>query len=126
MALNREDISFGPEEQEWHYSQAKKTYDTSRASSRKLTVPATEGPKETFVTIDPESSALVVVDMQNFFLDAECMDHPNGLKAVEPTIRVIEKCREIGIQVNYCQNQLKVLLGLEGRLTLLSPIDNLA
>ena len=56
-------------------------------------------PKETSVAIDPESSALVVVDMQNFFLDPECMEHPNGLKAVGPTIKVIEKCREAEIQV---------------------------
>lgn len=28
------------------------------------------------------------------------MAHPRGLEAVEPTIRVIEKCREVGIQVS--------------------------
>jgi nicotinamidase-related amidase len=39
------------------------------------------------------------VDMQNFFLDSKCMDHPNGLKAVGPTIKAIEKCRELGIQI---------------------------
>lgn len=27
------------------------------------------------------------------------MDHPNGLKAVEPTIKIISKCREAGIQI---------------------------
>ncbi|KUJ24406.1 Isochorismatase hydrolase, partial [Mollisia scopiformis] len=51
------------------------------------------------ITIAPEKTALIVVDMQNFFLDSKCMDHPNGLKAVQPTIAVIEKCREVGIKV---------------------------
>jgi len=37
--------------------------------------------------------------MQNFFLDEKCMDHPNGLKAVEPTKRVVERCRELGIRI---------------------------
>jgi len=64
-----------------------------------MTIATTEGPKDTSITIDPSISALVVVDMQNFFLSPEVRDHPLGLKAVEPTIRVIKKCREAGIQV---------------------------
>lgn len=99
MASEHQKISFGPEGWEWHYSQATRTYDISGGSPKKMTIPTTEGPEATSVTIDPESSALVVVDMQNFFLDAQCMKHPNGLNAVEPTIKVIEKCRETGIQV---------------------------
>lgn len=51
------------------------------------------------MTTDPSKTALVVVDMQNFFLDASCMEHPNGLKAVEPTGRVVEWCREVGVKV---------------------------
>jgi hypothetical protein len=93
------DLIFGPPGQEWHYSKSTKTYDLSGGAGKKLTFPTTEGPKETSVTIAPESTALVIVDMQNFFLDSKCMDHPNGLKAVEPTIQLIEKCREAGIQV---------------------------
>jgi hypothetical protein len=93
------DLIFGPPGQEWHYSKSTKTYDLSGGTAKKLTFPTTEGPKETLVTIAPESTALVIVDMQNFFLDSKCMEHPNGLKAVEPTIKLIEKCREAGIQV---------------------------
>jgi hypothetical protein len=93
------DLIFGPPGQEWHYSKSTKTYDLSGGAGKKLTFPTTEGPKETLVTIGLESTALVIVDMQNFFLDSKCMDHPNGLKAVEPTIKLIEKCREAGIQV---------------------------
>lgn len=98
------DITFGPPGQEWYYSKTTKTYDLSGGSAKKMMIPTTEGPKETSVTIDPESSALVVVDMQNFFLDPQCMDHPNGLNAVEPTIKVIEKCRDAGIQVYSSSN----------------------
>jgi len=93
------DITFGPSGQEWHYSKSTKTYDLSGRAAKKLTISTSEGPKETSITIAPESTALVIVDMQNFFLDAKCMDHPNGLKAVEPTIKVLEKCREAGIQI---------------------------
>lgn len=98
-------LTFGPPGREWHYSPSSKTYDLSGASSsssspRKLTIAATEGPEETLFTIAPEATALVIIDMQNFFLDARCMDHPNGLGAVGPTIEVIEKCREAGIQVH--------------------------
>ncbi|KAH6669537.1 isochorismatase [Halenospora varia] len=92
------DISFGPPAQEWHFTSSTKTYDLSGGSTKKVTLPATEGVDGISFTIAPESTALVIVDMQNFFLDPKCMDHPNGLKAVEPTIKVIQKCRESGIQ----------------------------
>lgn len=77
--------------------QATKTYFLSPSSSLKIAT--TQGPPETSFEIDPKESALVVVDMQNFFLSERCMEHPNGLAAVEPTGRVVEKCREVGIQV---------------------------
>jgi hypothetical protein len=94
------DVTFGPPGQEWSYSKTAKTYDLSGESANKISIATTEGPEETSISLDPGASALVIVDMQNFFLDAQCMNHPNGLKAVEPTIKVIEKCRELGIQVN--------------------------
>ena len=100
-------ISFGPSDQQWHYSPSTKTYDLSGGVGKRLTIATTDGPKETSITIAPETTALVIVDMQNFFLDSKCLDHPHGLKAVEPTIKVIEKCREEGIQV------YPLLLGLE-------------
>jgi hypothetical protein len=93
------ELTFGPAGQEWHYSPSTKTYDLSGGSASKMTIGATEGPKGTCITINPETTVLVIVDMQNFFLDQKCTEHPNGLNAVEPTIRTIEKCRELGIQV---------------------------
>jgi hypothetical protein len=93
------DITFGPAGQEWHYAPSTRTYDLSVGAAKTLTIATTEGPRETSITIAPEATALVIVDMQNFFLDSKCMDHPHGLNAVDPTIKVIEKCRQAGIQV---------------------------
>ncbi len=100
-------ISFGPPDQQWHYSPSTRTYDLSGGIEKSLKIVTTDGPNGTSITIAPETTALVIVDMQNFFLDPKCMDHPHGLNAVEPTIKVIEKCREEGIQVYL------LLLGLE-------------
>jgi hypothetical protein len=94
------DISFGPSTRPWHYSKTTKTYDLSGKSPQKLQLSATEGPSETNVAVDPASTALVIIDMQNYFLDARCREHKEGLAAVEPTIKVIEKCRAAGIQVS--------------------------
>jgi len=90
------DLTFGPEGHQWHYSPSTKTYDLIGGSAKKLSIPTTEGEEGTTIRVAVEKTALVIVDMQNFFLDKKSMDHPNGLKAVEPTIK---KCREIGIQV---------------------------
>ena len=59
-----------------------------------------QGRPHTCESFETEKTALVVVDMQNFFLDASCMAHPNGLKAVEPTAKIVEWCRKVGIQVS--------------------------
>jgi isochorismate hydrolase len=93
------DLIFGPLGQEWHYSKSMKMYDLCNGAIEKITFATTEGPPETYVTITPEATVLVIVDMQNFFLDSKCVDHQNGLKAVGPTIKTIERCRELGIQV---------------------------
>lgn len=98
--MSTPDLTFGPSGDQWTYNRSAKTYDLSRGLSKILTIATSQGPKETSFTIAPELSALVVVDMQNYFLSPECRDHPLGLKAVEPTIKVIEKCREAGIQVS--------------------------
>jgi hypothetical protein len=97
--MSDDTISFGTADK-WTYDRTTKTYDLTRGSaSKRLTIAATEGHPDTFFTIDPERSALVIVDMQNFFLDPKCVVHPVGLKALEPTIAAIKKCREVGIQV---------------------------
>jgi len=98
--MSNEPLILGPPTNKWTYDHPTKTWDLSNSSKSKVTFPTTEGLPDTFVTIDPGKSALVVVDMQNFFLDASCMAHPNGLKAVEPTAKIVEWCRKVGIQVS--------------------------
>lgn len=91
-------LTFGPPTSQWHYNRTTRTYDLTRSSAKKLTIATTAGP-EAKISIDPAISVLVVVDMQNFFLSPKCRDHPLGLAAVEPTIRVLERCREVGVKV---------------------------
>ncbi|KAJ9131983.1 Isochorismatase [Pleurostoma richardsiae] len=97
-------MTFGPAGDQWTYSRRTRTYDLTRGRSSaegrpSLTIGTTQGPAGTSIAVDPAASALVVVDMQNFFLHPDCRDHPAGLAAVEPTIRVVEKCREAGIKI---------------------------
>ncbi|KAB5578214.1 isochorismatase [Coniochaeta sp. 2T2.1] len=94
------DLTFGPPGEEWHYDRKSKTYDLSRNHGHPAyKLRTTQGPEETFITVSPSITALVVVDMQNFFLHPKCRDHPLGLAAVEPTLKVIAKCRQLGIQI---------------------------
>jgi nicotinamidase-related amidase len=93
------DLTFGPPGEEWTYDRASKTYDLTRHRTPTFKFSTTQGPAETYLTISPEISALVVVDMQNFFLHPDCRSHPLGLAAVQPTLKAIAKCRELGIQV---------------------------
>lgn len=71
----------------------------SRRRRTTLRVSTTQGPDETSIVVTRDAAALVVVDMQNYFLSPRCREHPLGLAAVEQTLRVIEKCRTAGIQV---------------------------
>jgi hypothetical protein len=95
------DLTFGPDGNHWHYNWSTKTYDLTRGTKTTgHTFKTTYGPDDTFVSITPELSALVIVDMQNFFLHPRCREHPTGLAAVEPTLKLIAKCRELGIQAS--------------------------
>ncbi len=77
-------ITFGEQDQ-WHYDRSTKTVRSharlSPPKSGSLKIKTTQGPGDTYVTISPALSALVVVDMQNFFLDPSCRAHPTGLAA---------------------------------------------
>jgi nicotinamidase-related amidase len=96
------DLTFGPPGDQWHYIRDSKTYDLTRGAGPGdgFTMRTTAGLPDTSLRIAPNVSALVIIDMQNYFLDPSCRDHPTGLAAVEPTIKTIEKCRELGIQVS--------------------------
>jgi len=112
-------LTFGPLSDPWTYDQESRTYDLSRSTGTsasgdndgpssqktKYTFATSNGPPDTKVMISPSLAALVIVDMQNFFLHPKCRDHPNGLAAVEPTAKVIARCRELGVEVRSSQNQ---------------------
>ncbi|KAI0018573.1 isochorismatase [Xylariomycetidae sp. FL0641] len=96
-----ETLTFGPENDQWVYNRASKTYDLTRSpnDSHGFTIRTTHGPADTRIRIAPARSALIVVDMQNFFLHPRCNEHPSGLAAVDRTLEVIAKCRALGIQI---------------------------
>jgi phosphatidylethanolamine-binding protein len=59
------DLQLGPEGNQWYYDRSTRTFDLTRQSgSKRYTVKTVRGPAETSVCIDPEKTALVVVDMQ--------------------------------------------------------------
>ena len=122
------DMTFGPDGNQWKYSRSSKTYDLTRGSGSPHTVKTTYGPEDTYVSIAPGLSALVIVDMQNYFLVPSIRHHPTGLAAVEPTLRMIEKCRALGIQASLqtpprqpAHSTLHPSLTLAGNLAELGP-----
>jgi len=92
-------VAFGGDDQ-WYYNPTTRRFDLSRGSVRKLTVDADDGIRNhRGVMIDPAKSLLVIIDMQNFFIHPCFRDHHEGLKTLDPMLKVIEKCRVEGIQV---------------------------
>ncbi|KIM85165.1 hypothetical protein PILCRDRAFT_817152 [Piloderma croceum F 1598] len=55
--------------------------------------------QERTVRINKSSSAIVIIDMQNFFLHPGLRDHPTGLKCVDPLLEVIPVLRSQGIKI---------------------------
>lgn len=99
--MSTDKLTFGPPGSEWTYDKGSKVYDLTRGvrSPSPLKIALTQGPPSTSVLINPSSTALVIVDMQNFFLHPSCRSHPTGLAAVEPLRQAIRVCRAKGIQV---------------------------
>ena len=92
-------ISFGGDDQ-WLYLPETKRFDLSRGSKRKLVIDADDGVRHhRGCIIDPEKTVLLIIDMQNFFIHPKFREHVGGLKAVDPTLKVIERCRNDGIQI---------------------------
>src|SRR5262249_30505983 len=52
-------------------------------------------------TIDPTKTALVVVDLQNCFVEGYPLSAPDGPEVVERLNRLADACRAAGIQVIY-------------------------
>ncbi|KAH3905795.1 hypothetical protein HBI56_210600 [Parastagonospora nodorum] len=92
-------IPFGGEEQ-WLYLPATKKFDLSRGSQQKMVFECDEEDRNhSGFMIDPATSVLIVVDMQNYFINPIYRDHAAGIAAIEPTIKAIERCRKEGIQI---------------------------
>ncbi|GAW25623.1 putative isochorismatase hydrolase [Rosellinia necatrix] len=93
-------LVFGAPGDAWVYYPDKKLYDLTRdGPAPSFSFETTQGRPGTTVNIQPEITALVVVDMQNFFLDQRCNNHPDGLKAAERIVEVVAKCRKLGIKI---------------------------
>lgn len=95
-----EPVVFGGGEDQWLFDPVSRRFDLSRGAQQKLIIDADDGVKDhRGVMLDPQKAVLVIVDMQNYFIHPECCHHPQGLAAVEPTLKVIARCRQLGIQV---------------------------
>ena len=51
--------------------------------------------------IEPSKTALVIVDMQNVFVEGSPVSAPEGLEVLDRLNRLAEFCHEVGIQVIY-------------------------
>lgn len=53
------------------------------------------------VRVRAEGAAVVVVDMQNFFLMPELRTHTQGLALVDPILKVVRHLRPLGVKIIY-------------------------
>ncbi|KAG6911987.1 hypothetical protein DXG01_000235 [Tephrocybe rancida] len=58
---------------------------------------AAEGGRK--IRIDSGSTAMVIIDMQNFFLHPELIDHPSGLECVDRLLESVPALRAMGIKI---------------------------
>ncbi|KAF1957010.1 Isochorismatase hydrolase [Byssothecium circinans] len=89
-----------------------KTYDLTRSLISPITTPLTipmNGSRKAAI-IEPSRSALVIIDMQEYFLNPELSPKAEGgRKAVEPTLKMIDGFRKKGMKVHW------VNWGLDGK-----------
>ncbi|CAH0050997.1 unnamed protein product [Clonostachys solani] len=94
-------IPIGPSGNQWFYSPETKSYDLTRGDTKNkpFSFSTTEGASNVTVVIAPELTTLIVIDMQNYFLDRTCNDHPSGIVAAHKTVELVKKCRDLDIKV---------------------------
>ncbi|KAJ7169862.1 Isochorismatase hydrolase [Mycena filopes] len=51
------------------------------------------------VRVKRDATAMVIIDMQNFFLHPDLRDHPTGLKCVDPLLQAVPALRDAGIKI---------------------------
>ncbi|KAF1346889.1 isochorismatase hydrolase [Delphinella strobiligena] len=97
-----EHVAFGGDDQ-WYYHIPSRRFDLSRGATRKLILDADDGIRNhRGCAIDPAKTVLVVIDMQNYFVHPMYHDHSGGIATIDPLLKVIERCRQEGIQVLWC------------------------
>lgn len=95
------DITMGPPGSEWQYTPRTRTYNLTRSAAQQAHIlRTTRGAEDISVAIDPTKSALVVIDMQNYFLHPSCDDFPSGVTAADPAAEVVRSCRQSNIKVS--------------------------
>ncbi|KPI38200.1 Peroxyureidoacrylate/ureidoacrylate amidohydrolase RutB [Cyphellophora attinorum] len=93
-------VTFGQGPDAWLYHPKSGVFDLTRRSNEKVHFPS-HTDNMTGLLVDPNRTILVIVDMQNFFINPDCYPHKAGLGAVNPLLRVMEKCRNLGIEVSF-------------------------
>ena len=83
----------------WRYSH-ENGFDLTRQNDDQRCSPLSIQTTTTPILIDPKRSALVIVDMQNFFLHPAVRDHSTGLAASNKLLEyAIPAARKAGIQI---------------------------
>ncbi|EJU00521.1 Isochorismatase hydrolase [Dacryopinax primogenitus] len=54
------------------------------------------------IAISPKKSALVIIDMQNYFLHERCCDGKLGREMIPTLIETVKACRKAGMPVVWC------------------------
>ncbi|KAK4935275.1 hypothetical protein LTR10_023642 [Elasticomyces elasticus] len=76
------------------------TWDLTRSQSAPVTSPKVLPMLDSSIMIEPNRSALVIIDMQNFFLHPDLSPHAtNGRGAVQPTVNMINGFRKHGMKI---------------------------
>ncbi|KAK4543522.1 hypothetical protein LTR36_005417 [Oleoguttula mirabilis] len=86
----------------WKLTNNKTTYDLTRSDRMPVTspklIPMIGSRKQAI--IEPNRTAMVIVDMQNFFLHPQLSPYAvNGRKAVQPTLNMIDAFRATGMKI---------------------------
>ena len=96
---NDKNVIIGNTSNFWRYSHDN-GFDLTRQYDDQICRPISLQTTTTPILIDPNRSALVIIDMQNFFLHPTLRDHSTGLSASNKLLEVaIPAARKAGIQI---------------------------
>ena len=90
----------------WEVNKNQSTYDLTRSDRMPVTSPKTIPMlgRRKQALIEPNRTAMIIVDMQNFFLHPHLSPQATrGRQAVQPTLNLIDAFRENGMKVLWVQ-----------------------